>query len=55
MKAARADLGNVHERGTFPGILSGGVALYEISRDADILPFMLAEVHGCAPQGEPRA
>ena len=53
--AARANLGNVYERGTFPGILPGGVALYEIPRDADILPFMLAEVHGFAPQGEPGA
>src|SRR5215203_5792227 len=53
--AARANLGNVHERRTFPGILPGGVALYEIPRDADILPFMLAEVHSFAVQGEPGA
>src|SRR5215203_1441512 len=53
--AARANLGNVYERGTLPGILPGGVALYEIPRDTDILPFMLAEVHSFAVQGEPGA
>jgi hypothetical protein len=51
--AARANLGNVYERGTFPGIVPGGVALYEIPRDADVLAFVLGEVHGFARKGEP--